>query len=509
MTSKPQLVKFIDLIFALIVISLPFYSRLVFVMAMFWSSIRDEDLISSDKYKVSKEKKEEDNNYGGHYIVPTSPKGRLSRPPTPDSGILTDFEEEFYPFRPSSQLTMEDVPYNLIQEPMLDNFSPHSANIEDDHIQPMSHCQIIKGKIPDLKTQMEQIDETNQDLIGLISQTKAILIDHQDASLNSLHKDLTMEFKRIKEVSRSLGYQFNKEVRSNFQTDEAEHIIKHSTITQNKDLLTDAELQISLINSVIRSKGLHLTQTCFTPETISYPVFDGENLPLLGDFLKELQQLFIQVGLPVSSRGKVIAQSLRGKAHFILKHSPLGKDPSYDEQVEILWEHFGETSTQVNLIQRLHSQVGQIPTTLDLKNSMHNIFSVVSKHILLIESIINLQKQVGREGDKNTVFTTQYLNHLEEFLPRDKIQSLYNDLGYSSLRKDIRFQRLCDAFQRIKAFSMSDLAKTGYASDCIGFPFNPKIPPPSFAWSHPNKRMLREECTFAPNPNVPPPFYYV
>ena len=133
---------------------------------------------------------------------------------------------------------------------------------------------------------------------------------------------------------------------------------------------------------------------------------------------------------------------MQGRARFILQHSSLGKDPSYDSQVEILSQHFGETSYQMKLIQDLHSYIGPIPTTLDMKNSMHTIFNMVSKHISLIESIMNLQRQVWREGDRNSVINSQYLNHLEQFLPRDKIESLYHDMGNSSLRKDIRIYRV-------------------------------------------------------------------
>ena len=241
------------------------------------------------------------------------------------------------------------------------------------------------------------------------------------------------------------------------------------------------------------------------PENISYPVFDGENLPLLNDYLKEIQQLFTQVGLPVSRRGKVIAQSVKGKAHFILQHSSLGKDPSFEDQVEILFRHFGETSIQMELIQNLHSNIGPIPTTLDPKISTQSIYTIVNQHISLIKSLTRLQNQVGEEQKKGTVITKKYLNHLEQFLPRDKIENLYLDIGYSSLRNDIRFQRINDAYQRIKAFSMDDLAKNGNGSEFKAIAFNPRIPPPSFVWNH---SCGMGAASILYNPKIPPPSYY-
>ena len=62
-TKNPKALKFIDLIFVLILITLPFYFRLAFVMAMFWRSLRDEFNSSEDNFAGPKGNREGKSKY--------------------------------------------------------------------------------------------------------------------------------------------------------------------------------------------------------------------------------------------------------------------------------------------------------------------------------------------------------------------------------------------------------------------------------------------------------------
>ena len=208
-------------------------------------------------------------------------------------------------------------------------------------------------------------------------------------------------------------------------------------------------------------------QTGATKETkIRWPSFDGQNLPLVGEFLDELQNLLIQAGVPVSGRGAILAQSFQGQAKHILNSHTQDINPNFKDQAKTLRDHFGQVGTQMDLLQRLHKNHGRIPAIHDIGQSITSIYNTVKGHITLLKSVANLHKQYQNNELIENPISGSYLNALEKFLPRDAMMRLSETPGYgTTLETKDRFTLLTEAYQRIQNYASAEIAKHGYETE--------------------------------------------
>ena len=171
----------------------------------------------------------------------------------------------------------------------------------------------------------------------------------------------------------------------------AEEVIRNPIVSDNIQLAQKASEVIRDVDRYIKERGLNLLQTSSAKETkIVWPTFTGQSLPLVGDFLAELEALMVRAGIPVSDRGAVLSQHVGGQAKNILKDATQERNPSFEHLAGILRNHFGQPGTQVDLLQRLHQKYGSIPPTNDMSQSMMELYNTVKHHITLLKSAVPL-----------------------------------------------------------------------------------------------------------------------
>ena len=520
-TSK---VKLIDLILVIIVFILPLYCRLVIAVLMYWLSVRDQyiqrdpqmsgglrfvydnhsyissdsgvdvqDLFSESSHTSLSHKKALPDCFSSpneHQVPATSLNGRSSW------------------VEPSSSSWSADS----FQEPAIrNNFNPHKPpDVFPDMDTNYTKERTIPGSahmITDLRSELERIEESNEDISKLICKADIILTERQDGAMKSFWRNMSQEYNKLKDASRQSKHQFKIEARRTYPEDQAEEIIHaNPSIIRNNHLLKDAEDQISQLDRVIKARGLDLSPTLTAKgTTIKYPIFDGESLPLINDFLREIESLIIQAGIPVSERGVVLTKSVKGRAKFILRHSFIEKNPSFNDQARILREHFGETAIQMLMIEKWHRKYGPIPMSHDVTQSMSETYKRVTKHVTLIKAAKSLQ---AAKRNMDNPITHHYLDLLEKMLPRVKREMLCDARGHKTLNTEERFKQLQDAYGQVQVFSSIEVIR-GHGTEgpesehelrpnpeSMGFPFDPSVPPPLPIYGGELNLSLPTNCTF-------------
>ena len=312
----------------------------------------------------------------------------------------------------------------------------------------------------DVRSHHEEIEELNEDLSKLNADANLILEERQDGVMKSFRKTMYQEYNKLKDDSRRKKHTFQHEVRRCLSEADSEEAINNNTVIRNKRLLQEAGDLLSQLDCIIKSRGLNLTPTHHAEDSrIEYPTFSGQNLPLVGDFLEELEGLLIDSGVPVSGRGSVLAQSLKGHAKHILSNSSLETYPGFDSQAEILRGHFGEAGTQMDLVLRLHKSHGAIPSSHNLGQPMSSIYNVVKSHMTLLKAASSLHSQYTNGTLAENPITGSYLNTLEQFLPRTKREAICDAIGYQTMGTMDRFSELREAFHQIQRFTSNEVAK--------------------------------------------------
>ena len=282
--------------------------------------------------------------------------------------------------------------------------------------------------------------------------------------MKEFQKVMHQEFHKLKDNSRRTKSAFKREVRRRLSETDSEAAIDNKSMTNNVQLLQEAGDLLAQLESIIKERGLNLSATHGTDESqIEYPTFSGQDLPLVGDFLAEIEGLLIDSGVPVSGRGSVLAQSLTGHAKHIL--SNLEHNPSFESQAEILRRYFGEAGTQMNLVLRLHKSHGVIPSSHDLGQSMSSIHNIVKNHMNLLKAASSLHTQHTNGTLAENPITASYLNALEMFLPRTKREAICDAMGYKTSNTADRFKKICESYHQIQHFASQEIAKHGYDSD--------------------------------------------
>ena len=486
--------RLIDLILALSVLILPFYSRLVIAVLLFWLPFRERH---QDK-------------------DPDMPVVRCSSCISMDSGVdiqgstfSSIYPEEFLcppegyldPLASQNdEVTQVDPPSAAYDDSYPDltveNIFHHHGSPDDFHNMDAFNTRerIAHGSdfIADLKTESETIHEHNEDISMFIYKANLILAEGQDGTLKSSRRDMVDEFMKLKEVSQLSRYRFKMSARRMYSMEEAQAVINENlSFITNHRLIKDAEDQLSHMDKILKQKGLDLSPSLTAKDAhIKYPIFDGESLPLINEFLREIESLLIQAGIPVSARGNILSRSVKGRAKFILRHSFIEKNPSWEDQKDVLMEHFGDSANQMLMIEKWHRKHGPIP---GVNQSIASTHSTVSEHLTLIKAAKSLQAD---ERNLDDPITSHYLDLLEGLLPRNKREMLCNERRHKRLITRERFKQIEDAFNKIQIFSSMEVIR-GFESEAnmegqhqtqskishnfVGFPFpfDPSVPPPS------------------------------
>ena len=266
---------------------------------------------------------------------------------------------------------------------------------------PMTPAYAINAPMASIKSYLEEIDELTEDIQKIIKEGSDILQMKQDALTKEFRKTMGQEFAKLKENSRRTKNQLRIEARRKLPEEQAERLLQSNTITEHQNALKHAADVISQFDSTIRARGLNLIPSGTGKEAkIEYPTFNGQSLPLVGDFLDEVESLLIQSGVPVSGRGAILNQLVKGQAKTILQDAPQERNPTFEDLATILKAHYAQPGVQLDLILRMHKSHGAVPATNDLGQSITSIYNVVKHHIKLLRAVENLHREY-QEGKIN------------------------------------------------------------------------------------------------------------
>ena len=397
----------------------------------------------------------------------SSVSGSTERFPTKDEPTSTMSEDE-------EDLVLDGDPGNIRDQD--DTFSDISTNTifstndkspmsgsRADNLQkdPVSNSYLFNAN---LRTLLEEIEELNIDLQELINNGNITLGERQDGAIKELKRTITTDFSKLKDQPRKTRSAFKLEARQRLSDEMAEEIIQNSIMETNIQLTQEASEVIRDINSWIKERGLDLLQTSIGKESkIVWPSFTGQNLPLVGDFLTELEELMIRAGTPLSDRGAVLDSHVDGQAKSILKAATYDRNPSFNQLANILKTHFGETSTQMEMIKRLHQEHGAIPTVSDMDVGMVDVCNVVGSHIMLLKAASGLHRQYLAGNISEDPLTGSYISAIEGYLPREDRKQLASIPGYNLMETQQRFHKIHEAFKNTHQFALNELRRSQVA----------------------------------------------
>ena len=330
--------------------------------------------------------------------------------------------------------------------------SSRADNLQKD---PMNNSYPLNGT---LRTLLEEIEELNIDIQELINNGNITLGERQDGAIKELKHTITADLGKLKDQSRKARNAFKLEARQCLSDKVAEELIQNSVTERNHQLTQEASELMKDINSWIKERGLDLLPTSAGKEAkIIWPTFTGEHLPLVGDFLAEMEELMIREALPMPDRGAVLNSHVDGQAKSILKAATYERNPSFNQLANILKIHFGVTSTQMGMIKRLHQEHGAIPTVSDMDVGMVDVCSVVRSHIMLLEAASGLHRQYLAGNISEDPLTGSYINAIEGYLPREDQKQLASIPGYNLMETQQRFHKIHHQFAFIHQFALTEL----------------------------------------------------
>ena len=180
-------------------------------------------------------------------------------------------------------------------------------------------------------------------------------------------------------------------------------------------------------------------------KNIVMPQFDGENLPHIHFFKKEINLLLEKQNIAKSSRGFFIRGQIKGAAATVLttelkNHS----DPSDDVIYQILETHYGEGHYILGLLAREHAKIGKIPGD---DKDWSRIYKTTTKHVALIRQMTALEE--AQTGEGNPV-DGQYITGLFYYLGQGRQAVLANQQRYFTLSDREKYQLLKRTFTELE-----------------------------------------------------------
>ena len=313
---------------------------------------------------------------------------------------------------------------------------------------------------PILRTHLEEMEEFNIDLQEMIDKGLNILSKKQDGAIKELKQSIGQEFGQLKDKARRTRYVFKLEARRQLNSEAAEEVVQDRILQQNLRLVCKAAEVIKSIDEYVEARGLNLLECKAGNETkILWPTFNGQTLPLIADFLFEMEELMTRAAIPVCHRGTLLNQRVRGQAKIIIKNTVQELNPSFSHLADTLKTHFGETSTQMELIQRLHEEYGPIPAINDMSRPMIEVSNLVKGHIRLLNAAASLHQQYIDGHLKENPLTGTYLNIIERMLPREDRRRLPPEYYLMDLQE--QFQEIHEIFKNTHHFVLTEVSRHG------------------------------------------------
>ena len=222
---------------------------------------------------------------------------------------------------------------------------------------------------------------------------------------------------------------------------------------QMKDLFQDGHRAYNDILETIKNVKIEMRSRSLVThnmpshiaKNIIMPFYDGENLPHIHYFKKEISLLLEKQNIAKSSRGFFIRGQIKGPAATVLttelkNHS----DPSDDVIYQILETHFGEDHYITGLLTKEHAKIGKIPGD---DKDWSRVYKATTKHVALIRQMDALKE--ARTGIENPV-DGQYITGLFYYLGQGRQSVLISQQKYFSLSNKDKYELLKKTFTELE-----------------------------------------------------------
>ena len=487
MTSKRIV---IDLILLLTILTLPLYSRLAVGALFYWLSIRNQFTEEEPAEAIREDCHRLEEALPPSELCPSSlssDSGFLSRGSSTNLSYLPAEQSPIISSPPTMQSLVNSFPtigqsfVNSVSSPLLDEqIPPLQLNNEDpqsdeellrwNNVEDSNSPSLSKALSSSIIGYMEYFTEENTELNQLCENIGQSLRSNSTGDLCSSRSRFKSEFDRINSTCKKTRSNFGRFIRSYLPYDVQKNYLNHPTVAENVGLLKETKQAMNTLDKEIKEEGLENIRK--DPNSVNWPEFSGENLPLLNDFLRTFEELANQVGIQKSEKGQMLMKKIKGSAKYLLSLSQTSLNPTYSELKDILTSNFGSTEKQMEIIERRQLQYGQLPNIHLTNKNTEELYQMARNHLILIEVSERLSQSKNTE---ETPLTCRHIKHLENLLPRTVKENLAVE-GFNSLDNQGKFQEVKKAFQQKEYFLRDLMLKQNYIIS--GPNFDPRIPPP-------------------------------
>ena len=346
---------------------------------------------------------------------------------------------------------------------------------------PDMECNNLDDNIPDffpidVHTQLELLNDLNTDIESIIKTAMEILDDKNDASIKNGRDSLKDELDKIKDISRETRTSFKKATRKNFDPSIAESLIQNPVLCKNQELIKSSQELLVSFNQLIKNRGLNLGPIVGKKPKKIWPVFTGQTLPTLSNFLAEVSDLCIEQGLPISNRGSKLYTQVKGPAKIFLKSQLDDLNPTYETIKQALMLGFGKPEQVEELLTKLHRQLPIIPANA-------NDLKIIKEHKNIADAMLQQYKNWELHKQGESPLTMRYVNTIMDKLPKYHLFHLYSESNFANLSHRSKFDCIVLELQKLYNFANNCFIFQTQTSQLL--PHNPldnnfSMPPPSY-----------------------------
>ena len=298
----------------------------------------------------------------------------------------------------------------------------------------------------DFQTQLELLEELNKDIMAINNTAREILNDKIDNTLQKGRENLQEKLDKIQNISRNTRTSFKQATRKNFPPSIAESLVQNPVLLKNQDLIEYSKELIMNFNQLIKDRGLNLGPMIGKQPKKIWPIFDGQNLPILSDFLSEINDLCIDQGLSISNRGGKLYRQIKGTAKNFLDSQLDELNPTYERIKHILMLGFGKPEQIEELLTNLHRKLPPISASgIEIK--------AVKEHKQIVDIMLQQHKKWELKKQGESPLTARYVKTIMEKIPKYHLFNLYSEPNFSNLSHQSKFDCIVLEFQKLYNFA--------------------------------------------------------
>ena len=277
-------------------------------------------------------------------------------------------------------------------------------------------------------------------------QTLATYIDSEICDAYKMNTIMLKQAEKLQEIHHTTDETFIRTIKylTFERKKQIEDLLQNAYKAYNDILKTIRNIRMEMRSRslVTHNMASHIAKNIVMPE------FDGESLPHVLWFKKELNILLEKQNIAKSSRGFFIRRQIKGAAATVLTTELKNHSyPSADVIYRILETHYGENYYILGLLAKEHAKIGKIPGN---DKNWSRIYETTTKHVALIRQMKALEEaQVGKESP----IDGQYVTGLFYYLGQKRQSVLASQQGYFNLSTKEKLEMLKRTFINLELIS--------------------------------------------------------